>query len=725
MPFSFSVSDGKLCVCAISQFLEVSEYQNHSSGCILWNMNESHKMELLAPAGGPKVLLAALGAGADAVYFGLKELNARIGAENFNQENLADNVRIVHEYHAKAYLTLNIDISQRELGQAARQLELARQCKVDAVLVKDPAILKLIPCFPELDFHFSTQAGISSSAGVKAAKELGIKRVVLGRELSIGEIRSASSFEGMETEVFIQGALCFSISGSCLISSWLGGRSGNRGLCASPCRFLWGVGDGKSERFLSMHDLSLLEKIEGLKAAGVKCLKIEGRLKSPEWVAKAVGVYRRAMDSGVDDSLRKEVLALGEYTGRSLTSGYIDGCRKCMTGESGRVAKFAGETESEDIRKTGVSEEGLMYHLEVKEAGGKLIWLFRYKDLTREISLPLSLIRNEKRAMPLKEIGDSFALVPVQGLILGSFSAHNDAMIVPKSMLGKVNTELSSFLHFAKKEPETKVRINLPGNVQDILNVKPMASNELNSRNLGVNPDTVRISGLEKACEFHGKYPNARLIIDQIDAGGVLKFIAENRSCTPVIALPPVFYEGDIPDIEKLISVCVEKRLAVEVNSWDGWYLAKSANVKIEAGPGLMVLNSIAADFLYEKGCRAVSLSIESDCNQIVDICDKCEVPLTMYVYSRPPLMISRAELAGEMYGGVFHDRRKSEMRLGREWNLTVFRPVQAFDLRSARDEKIKVAHVVVDLSGSRNPCADWISKPNPSSSFNFFRKLR
>ncbi|MCX6986135.1 MAG: U32 family peptidase [Lentisphaerae bacterium] len=682
------------------------------------------KIELLAPAGSPLVLRSAIGAGADAVYFGLKELNARIGAENFNQENLAENVRFVHEHNAKAYLTLNIDISQRELGQAARQLELARQCKVDAMLVKDPAVLKLMPCFPELDFHFSTQAGISSSAGVKAAKELGIKRGVLGRELSIGEIRSASSVEGIETEVFIQGALCFSISGRCLISSWLGGRSGNRGLCASPCRFLWGVGEGKAGRFLSMHDLSLLEKIEDLKAAGVKALKIEGRLKSPEWVAKAVGVYRRAIDNGVDDSLRKEVLALGEYTGRSLTSGYLDGCRKCLTGESGRIAKFAGEPEAEGMKKSEISEDDLVYHLEVKEAGGKLIWLFRYRDLTREVSLPLSIIRNEKRAIPLKEIGDSFSLVPVQGLMLGSFSAHDDAMIVPKSMLGKVSTELSSFLHFAKKDPETKVRINLSGGVLDILNIKPPVNNETNCRNLGASPDTVRIFGLEKACEFHGKYPGARLILDRMDSAGVLRFTAENKSCSPVVALPPVFYEGDIPEIEKLISVCAEEGLTVEVNSWDGWYLAKSAGVKMEAGIGLMVLNSIAADFLNEKGCRAITLSMESDSGQIADICEKCSVPLTLYVYSRPVLMISRAELADEMYGGVFHDRRKSEMKLGREWKLTVFRPVQPFDLRSVRDEKIRVASVGADLSGSRNPCADWISNAGPAS-FNFFRKLR
>ncbi|MFA6290696.1 MAG: peptidase U32 family protein [Victivallales bacterium] len=684
--------------------------------------DKTNKIELLAPAGNPLVLKTAIEAGADAVYFGLKELNARIGAENFNQENLADNVRFAHEHHAKAYLTLNVDISQRELGQAARQLELARQCKVDAVLVKDPAILRLIPLFPELDFHFSTQAGISSSAGVKAARECGIKRVVLGRELSIGEIRSASSVEGIETEVFIQGALCFSISGRCLISSWLGGRSGNRGLCASPCRFLWGVGEAKSGRFLSMHDLSLLEKIDDLKAAGVRALKIEGRLKSPEWVAKAVGIYRRAIDRGVDDSLRKEVLALGEYTGRGLTGGYLDGCRRCMTGDSGRIAKSA--VESEGMKKTEVTEEDYVYHLAVKEAGGKLVWLFRYRDLTREVSLPLSIIRNEKRSMPLKEIGDSFSVVPVQGLILGSFSAHDDSMIVPKSMLGKVNAELSSFLHFAKKEPESKVRINLPEGMLDILNMKPPADNGVNIRKLGAITDTARISGLEKGCEFHGKYPGTRLIVDQVDSGSLIKFARENKTCSPVIALPPVFYEKDIPEIEKIISVCVEKELTVEANSWDGWYLAKSAGAKIEAGPGLMILNSIAADFLNDKGCKAVTVSIESDSSQIADVCGKCSVPLTLYVYSRPVLMISRAELAEEMYGGIFHDRKKSEMKLSREWNLTVFRPVQPFDLRSAKDEKIKLAHIGADLSGSRNPCADWISNAGPIS-FNFFRKLR
>ena len=147
-------------------------------------MDMSKKLELLAPAGGPDELAAALKAGADAVYFGLKKLNARTGAKNFPPEALQDVVQSIHDAHAKAYLTLNIDLSQRELGLAARTLALAEQAHVDAVLVRDPAILAFIPLFPKLAFHYSTQAAVTTSAGVEAAKAFGITRVVLARELS-------------------------------------------------------------------------------------------------------------------------------------------------------------------------------------------------------------------------------------------------------------------------------------------------------------------------------------------------------------------------------------------------------------------------------------------------------------------------------------------------------------------------------------------------------------
>jgi putative protease len=220
------------------------------------NAEPPRRLELLAPAGDLAALTAALEAGADAVYFGLTVLNARRRARNVRPEDLAAAVARLHQHQAQAYLTLNTDITDRELGQAARILALARQCRVDAVLVRDPALLLLRPLFPELAFHFSTQAGVANSADMAAARELGLNRVVLARELTLAEIRLASAVPGVQTEVFVQGALCYCVSGRCLLSSWGGGRSGNRGLCASPCRVPWRVGESAPGQLLSMRDVS-------------------------------------------------------------------------------------------------------------------------------------------------------------------------------------------------------------------------------------------------------------------------------------------------------------------------------------------------------------------------------------------------------------------------------------------------------------------------------------
>ncbi len=196
-------------------------------------------LELLAPAGDWAALEAALASGADAVYFGLVTLNARRRAKNFSQDEFVKAVETVNARGAKAYLTLNIDLAQRELGQAARMLELARQCRADAVLVRDPALLALRAEYGELKFHLSTQTCMTNSAEVAAAGKLGADRAVLAREMTLAEIAAASAVPGVQTEVFVQGALCFSVSGRCLLSSWVGGRSGNRGTCTSPCRVPW------------------------------------------------------------------------------------------------------------------------------------------------------------------------------------------------------------------------------------------------------------------------------------------------------------------------------------------------------------------------------------------------------------------------------------------------------------------------------------------------------
>ncbi|MDD5657520.1 MAG: U32 family peptidase, partial [Elusimicrobia bacterium] len=201
-------------------------------------------LELLAPAGDGFAFSAALEAGADSIYLGLDGLNARRRAANFRPSEFARAAARAHARGVRVYLTLNVDVGERELGEAARALALARSCGADAVLVRDPALLELKAAFPGLEFHLSTQAGAASSADARAAARLGAARAVLARELTLREIAAASAVPGIETEVFAQGALCFSVSGRCLLSSWAGGRSGNRGACASPCRVPWRI-DGE------------------------------------------------------------------------------------------------------------------------------------------------------------------------------------------------------------------------------------------------------------------------------------------------------------------------------------------------------------------------------------------------------------------------------------------------------------------------------------------------
>ena len=302
------------------------------------------KLELLAPAGDEAALHAALEAGADAVYFGLTVLNAHRRARNFTTEQLPAAVAAAHAQGARAYLTLNIDLAERELDLAARALELARRAGFDAVLVRDPALLALHAAYPEIELHFSTQTCVTNSADVAAAAHWGASRAVLARELSLPEIAAAGRTGSLKTEVFVQGALCFCVSGRCLLSSWVGGRSGNRGACASPCRVPWSVGGEPAGTPLSMRDLSAVDRLEELRQAGVAAVKIEGRMKNANWVRRAVSIYRRALDGQNPVALRAEAEQLGAYTGRQMTSGYLDGQRDDLTAVARRQAADSGRS---------------------------------------------------------------------------------------------------------------------------------------------------------------------------------------------------------------------------------------------------------------------------------------------------------------------------------------------------------------------------------------------
>lgn len=250
-------------------------------------------MEILAPAGSKESFLAAIRAGADSVYVGLKDFNARKSAPNLDLHDLAVLTDYAHSRNVKVYLVLNILIKHEEMNEAVRILSRVAGIGVDAVIVQDLGLARIIKdFFPGLRLHASTQLACHNSSGAKVLAGLGFKRVVLARELTLSEIKLITgSDKRIEYEIFVHGALCFSISGMCLFSSLIGGNSGNRGRCSQPCRRLWR--GSKAEGYLfSPKDLELIDHLEKIRKTGVTSLKIEGRMRSSEYVYRAVSQYR-------------------------------------------------------------------------------------------------------------------------------------------------------------------------------------------------------------------------------------------------------------------------------------------------------------------------------------------------------------------------------------------------------------------------------------------------
>src|SRR5262245_39835662 len=295
--------------------------------------------ELLAPAGDRDCIRAAIENGADAVYFGLDTgFNARARAKNFSPDELPEIMALLHRRGLKGYVTVNTLVFSSELETLEYHIRQIAAAGVDAVLVQDLGVVRLIrEICPDLPIHASTQMTLTSSECIAVAESLGIERVVLARELSIDEVRKIRSQASMPLEVFVHGALCVAYSGQCLTSESLGGRSANRGQCAQACRLPYDlVCDGKDvdlgeqNYLLSPQDLAAYDLIPQLIAAGVCSFKIEGRLKTPEYVANITRHYRQAIDSALAgqpvEFTPRDVEEMELSFSRGFSHGWLEGC---------------------------------------------------------------------------------------------------------------------------------------------------------------------------------------------------------------------------------------------------------------------------------------------------------------------------------------------------------------------------------------------------------------
>ena len=336
------------------------------------------KIEILAPVGNEEMLRAAVFSGADAVYLGFSGFNARTSANNFDADTLKDAVRFCHARGVAVHVALNTTVYGGELPALEAAIRAVAASGADAVICQDLAVATLIGRIaPQLPRHGSTQMSVHSLQGALELKELGFTRVVLARELSLPEVEHITKHCGIETECFVHGALCMCVSGQCYMSAFLGGRSGNRGSCAGPCRLPFeanALPEGKPGRLhhLSLKDNSVIDKLDQLQALGVASAKIEGRLRTPEYVAAAVSACLAGRESRAYD----RDLLKNAFSRSGFTSGYLDGKI------DGTMFGVRSEADAEQTKKTlpmlrelyrrERSRVPVRMKLEIEEGGEKL-----------------------------------------------------------------------------------------------------------------------------------------------------------------------------------------------------------------------------------------------------------------------------------------------------------------------------------------------------------------
>lgn len=709
-------------------------------------------MELLAPAGDLHCLEAAIDAGADAVYFGLSLMNARRGAKNFTPAELELACELARKHDVRTHLTLNIDLSRREVSGAARILCLARDVGVDAIIARDWAVVGLWQAlqnqsvlenrsYPQL--HLSTQIAVTNPEGARLARDVGASRIVLARELSLAEITEIGrAAPELEIEVFAQGALCYSISGRCLLSSWGGGRSGNRGLCASPCRVPWAVDGDTVGTAMSMRDLVTVDRLGEIAAAGADAIKIEGRLKKPEWVHEAVALYRSALGPrksvasptrpDTDTVVRAQQLAA--YAGRETTSAYLDGNFRGLTGVAARKSSRAARDAIEEFLEEGQPpshasrhaarkpepdpvEEGEGYALEVNVTDKGVSCRCRYRGRTESWRMPKTRIKREKKAVSVEQLFEHLRDAPVGDVHLADdYSNEPDFMLPPRNVKAIMAT-VGSFINRLTGKSDDGVDALMKTPLPDGMRAAAAAPkpDPTNCRLLGEKPNQARVSVKQLNSSLLPVLRDVDLLLQNAtlkDMDFVLKFVDPHQF---ILSFPDVYFPADSRELIELGQFCLDNNIRVEANCWGSLWLCRELGLNFIAGPGIPVLNHLAVKCLRDLGAKGATISMEADRKQIEDISASAALPMSLVVYARPVLAYTRIPADGLLpeedphsATGTWTDRRGIGLQPEDTSRVTVFRSLTAFNWKTLHNSRVRVANLMMDLSGESFPVDVW-----------------
>ena len=590
-------------------------------------------IEILAPVGSEEMLHAAVFSGADAVYLGFSGFNARTGAGNFDADSLKEAVRFCHARGVKVHVALNTTVYGGELASLCDAIRAVAASGADAVICQDLAVATLIgKIAPQLPRHGSTQMSVHTLQGALELKELGFTRVVLARELSLPEVEQITRHCGIETECFVHGALCMCVSGQCYLSAFLGGRSGNRGSCAGPCRLPFeanALPEGKPGRLhhLSLKDNSVIDKLDQLQAIGVASAKIEGRLRTPEYVAAAVS----ACLAGREGRAYDRDLLKNAFSRSGFTSGYLDGKI------DGTMFGIRSEADAELTKKTlpalrelyrrERSRVPVRMKLEIEEGGEKLTVTdadgnkaFAYGDFEPQ---PARTDPTESLKRSLAKTGGTpFAAENIE------VEMDEGPWFVPGSTVNELRREALDAL-LKKRE------VLRPWPVQDV-ELEPLPQRTLPPhRTLRARferwdqvPEQA-LSGVEY------------LILPIAQADRVPR---EWRGKT-LLELPRVMFG-------KLEEDTARRVAATQDAGFAGYEVSNIAHLRLcrglpmSGGFGLNVTNQVAAQFYADNGLGSVLILPEtkdSDISTIAPTHAGKPVPTGVLVYGHMPLMVTRA----------------------------------------------------------------------------------
>ena len=590
-------------------------------------------IELLSPAGSPEAVIAAVQNGADAVYLGLGGFNARRGAKNFTDEEFEKAVRYCHVRGCKVHVALNTLVDDRELESALTTAKLASDVGADALIVQDLGLVKAIRhSLPDIPIHASTQMSIHNLAGVEAAAELGATRAVLARELSFEQIKFITKNASIETEIFVHGALCFCHSGQCYMSALIGRRSGNRGMCAQPCRMQYSLGGRMDDYPLSLKDNCLVQYLDEIEQAGVACLKIEGRMKRPEYTAIVTGIYSKALREHRQPT-PEEMAALEKAFSRSgFTQGYFNGDKKNMFGTRSEPDKDSEKLFT--IARKGYSDGELrrvpVHFYTVAEKGQPIKAIAFDDDGHRAVTT--GPVPERAKGQGITEAYLTEQMFKTGGTpynVVENKAVTDAGLYLPASAINELRRKLISSLSAEREKSPARRTLPMPSKPVGMPSVTDpvMIFQVLNSEQL--SPELAALKP---------NYIYVPLVLMEEHFDKLAPFV--ENGAVPVAVLPRVITDNDVKGVyDALVRLFDRGVNEALVGNLGHAMLARKAGMKLRGDFGLNVFNSLTLETVAQAGFISATASFEMRLAQIKDLAKT--VNTEIICYGRLPLMVS------------------------------------------------------------------------------------